>query len=1050
MNMLNRLSQNKLTKFHLVLASLVTLLISTASQAASCQLEIEDQWNTGFKAGITINNEQDAPFSEWQLNWQLPEGARLNNSWNAELVCEANQCTAIPPSWNPTINTGNSYSFGFTANLNGASLPVEIVVNGDVCNGNSSGNNDNAPTSTIGAWILDGNASNVQYISTKKAHVAETNQFDSGDTSAPALSGSIDSSGSAILAIDLNDVATGIDIRNSRLLSLLFETELLPTAYFVTQVDFEAINAMAPGSALVQVVTGELILHGVRQPVATELLLVKTGTQQISVTSLKPILVNAADFDMASGIEALRLVANLSSISETVPVYLQLSFTAATDEQSIVSMPAIPAAPTGLAAQFNGANLETDLAWTDNANNESQYLVRRKAVDGDWQTNAELSANVTSISEGLPDTGEYDYKIIALNNGVPSNPSNIATVSVTQGNPIVRGQQLYQENCAGCHGVDGEGIASFPALNTERDLEQLIETIVTTMPYGNAAACDQDCAQDIAAYIQTLWISELVCDTTLTPVAYGARQLKLLTRFEYQNSVEDLIGIDFDAAVGLSEDNKVGFFLNNTHSAVTPASYSNHLLVAETIAQWSADRDFAPALSCGGLDQDCANQLVNELAPKIFRRPLTTQEQSSYLAIANGSQHGGDIKAGMQLALEGLLASPQFLYRHELGEANPDNANIDSDAFELTSYEMATFLAYTFTGSTPDQTLLQAAGRDELRDPTSTVAQAQRLVDQAHGVMSNFVGSWLGTQDLDLAAKDEQVWPGFAQLVPHMQEEMNQTFSYVMLQPDQSFASLYNGNFTFLNQPLAQHYGIDGIEGEQMRLVNTSDRGGILANGAFMARWAEAIETSPILRSVRVRRRMLCQEQPDPPAGTFAAREAKLAELAGLLQDPSTTNRLKYHRLTEDAPCTACHTQYINPLGFGMEDFDSVGRVRSTDLNGNNINASGELYAPLQYSDIDEFIPFLGTQGLGQVLSGLDSSQSCLPKQMFRYVMGLGHQAIDASNPEGPQLSELEQAGYACAIDDLTDTMMAESPRAMLELFSILDTVRYRKAWNRD
>ena len=133
-----------------------------------------------------------------------------------------------------------------------------------------------------------------------------------------------------------------------------------------------------------------------------------------------------------------------------------------------------------------------------------------------------------------------------------------------------------------------------------------------------------------------------------------------------------------------------------------------------------------------------------------------------------------------------------------------------------------------------------------------------------------------------------------------------------------------------------------------------------------------------------------------------------------------------------------------------MEDFDTVGRVRTQDLNGNTINASGELFAPLNYSDLDDVIPFVGSKALGGVLAGLDSAQSCLPKQMFRYVMGIGHQDIDPANPEGTQLSDEEKSAYACEVDALTDAMNNQSPRAMLEAFSVLKAVRYRKAWTRD
>ena len=177
-----------------------------------------------------------------------------------------------------------------------------------------------------------------------------------------------------------------------------------------------------------------------------------------------------------------------------------------------------------------------------------------------------------------------------------------------------------------------------------------------------------------------------------------------------------------------------------------------------------------------------------------------------------------------------------------------------------------------------------------------------------------------------------------------------------------------------------------------MQRVETNNRGGILANGAFMSRWAEPVESSPILRGVRVRRRMLCQDElPDPPAGTFAAREQRLADLSDLLQDPTTTNRVKFHEITAGQPCSTCHLEYINPLGFGMEDFDSVGNVRSVDLNGNAIDSIGSVFAPNNYNDLSEVEAFVGARGLGQVISTLPSAQSCISEQMFRYVIGVGH-----------------------------------------------------------
>ena len=448
---------------------------------------------------------------------------------------------------------------------------------------------------------------------------------------------------------------------------------------------------------------------------------------------------------------------------------------------------------------------------------------------------------------------------------------------------------------------------------------------------------------------------------------------------------------------------------------------------------------------------------MSDLAPRIFRRPLNEEERDIYEVMANGSSTSGDVQAGIALAMEAMLSSPQFLYRHELGEANPDNPELSSDGFELTSYEMATFLEYTFTGTTPDQELLQAAANDSLRSDEGIMTQATRLTQkvEAQNVLGDFVGSWLGTEDLDIAAKDETdpLYAGFSDLVPYMQNEIRANFASAMLDSEGSFESIYDADFSYINGALAAHYGINGVSGQELRRVETSERGGILASGAFMARWGSFAESNSIIRGVRVRRRMLCQSGTDglqdPPAGTFASREQRLAELSELLAADSTTHRIEVGALTEGQPCAACHEQYINPLGFGMEDFDTAGRVRATDANGNDIDSTGTLFAPNTFGNLNNFVDFQGAKGLGRVMAASSTAQSCLSEQMFRYVTGVGHDSIDEDNNDDRTLAAEEIEGYTCEVENLTQSLMDESPRAMLERFSTLDAVRYRKAWSR-
>lgn len=1062
--------------------TLVALLFSQMVLAATCKYEIVNEWNTGFQAKVSIMNESESPLNNWSVSWAWVAGSTFANGWEAAFDCANSACTATGPAWAPNISANQTFEFGFIGNKGVIDVPADssIVINGDVCN--TSGGTPTTPTpkpptqnnvvsflpaildilfeedeSSLAAWALDASQSTIKFVSVKNSHTAETHKFAQDTNGVNPLDGSIDSEGNAILAIDLNGVETGIDIRNERMRNFVFETQLLPTAYIAVKLDPETLSAMNVGATEMQSITGKLSLHGVSQDIVAEVIVAKTSETSLMVSTVKPIIIDSKDFDFASGIDVLKGIASLAAIGEVVPVYFSLHYEANTG--LALSLPNQPEAPTNLSAQYNATSANASLTWQDKSVNESGFIIRRKTADGLWSTVKNVLSNVTTYNETLVDIGNYDYKTIALNGSMPSAPSNTVRVIATDvpdPGSVVEGERIYLQQCNACHGPTGAGVGSFPSLTTPRDLDELAAYITDSMPLGNAGDCDEQCADDVVSYIQTFWIDdpdpgETAC-TVDGPINYGARQLKILTRSEYQRSVEDLLGVDFDAAAGLSEDNKIGLFANNTHTSIVSSSYSNYLIVAEEIAQWSADRNFSPALSCNAMDQSCVDTFLNDFAPRVFRRPLSTEELQTYNAMADGTLTEDDISEGIAMAIEAMLSSPQFLYRHELGEPNPNNPLLDSDAFELTSHEMATFLAYTFTGSTPDHILLEAANNDLLRTDSEILQQAIRLTGAATAqeIMGDFVASWLGTDDLDIAAKDESVWPDFDALVPHMKNEIRANFANVMLDRSESFSSLYDADFCYINQTLAQHYGIAGVFGNDLRRIETADRGGILANGAFMARWGEAVETSPIIRSVRVRRRMLCQDElPNPPAGTFEAREARLAELSDILSEPTTTNRYKNHLLTEGEPCSSCHLEYINPLGFGMEDFDTVGKLRFNDLNGNSIDATGQLFAPTDYNDTSEVEAFTGATGLAQVMSSLATAQSCLSKQMFRYVTGVGHNNIDISNPEAPDLADDEKDGYACEIENLTNAMMDESPRAMLEHFSTLDAIRYRKAWPR-
>lgn len=653
-------------------------------------------------------------------------------------------------------------------------------------------------------------------------------------------------------------------------------------------------------------------------------------------------------------------------------------------------------------------------------------------------------------------------------------------------NTVALGKVIWEKNCSNssCHSSGAvEGGLSNTSLANKKlfDISQLSQYIEQYMPLLNPASCDQTCARNVSAYIatwQTLPLANDDNDTTETtdgeprnPViaeqcstetSIGYQSIRLLTRNQFQRSMEDLIGLNYDITTKLPVDLEAGSFTNNNQLNVLDSAYVGYLSIAEELAQWSAQRNFSGLLQCTSFNATCATQFIDNSAWKIIRRPFTSKEREIYLNLAKGNSTEGDVKTGIQLALNALLSSPQFLYRHEIGE--PATA-VGNNIYQLTQYELATYLSYAFSGTTPDSTLLDAAKNNQLVTPQQIEAQVSRLLDSASAqtLFEKLVHSWLHTDGILKQQKDSNLFANFNQVAPHMLTELSKTFSHIMLDENEKYESLYNADYTFLNEPLANHYKVGNVSGTRFQQTVNQERGGILLSGAFLSRWSHPEESNAITRAVHIRRDMLCQDIPNPPSDVSLSLKDKEGELSDFLANPTTTQRMRFHRTTEFGSCSTCHNEIINPLGFGLEDFNAVGIKRSQDANGNTINATGALWSPflqLQFFDdpnrIQASVAFNGGKELGQVLatdpqvSGL--AKSCLAKQMLSYVSGIDVRALsDSSREDVTQIgiSENEKNGYTCDIMDLVDTLSNESPRHMLERMGSLESIRFRKAWSR-
>ncbi len=1115
-----------LSPFGLALA-LVAPTTALAQNLCNVTYTTANSWGNGAQIGVSVKNN-GAAVSSWQLCWALRGSEAIANVWDGTLTTSGSNVCVSNAGYNGNLPTNGTAQFGFIINNPVASAPTAFTLNGASCSGTatsstpasstpasslSSSSASSAAPQTAARWLLEAGKSSFHFVAVKNISTAETFTFNQ-------LQGTVASNGNATLSIPLASISTGFDIRNTRMQNLLFESSYLPQLHFTTQLDLAALDALPVGAIQVQSMTGNLILHAVSKAITFDATIVKHSNTSISVSPRRPIVVNSVDFEMNAGVEALRVVANLSSIGEKTPVYFKMFLTRDNPTNiAAISLPAAPAAPASLMGNLSQVTGDASLNWADVSSTETGFLIRRRGADGRWTTQSNLPANSASFTENLLSAyGSYDYKVIGYRDSVPSLASNSISLVYSNGQSssssssvgstgslssasslsssssssssggngeligdVTRGASLWtSQSCVACHGVDGEknanGTPAFSPLNPNRSVyrhtqdtqdRSLRDFIAMWMPQTDPGSCTGQCAADLEAYILT-WrrpadgipdnpVANFSCPSDVSP--YGQRTLRLLTKQEYQRSVRDLVGYTQDVISRLPDDFIAGAFTNNNTLLVDKNRYTSYISTAERIATDVATR-WNAVLACSP-STTCADKLVSDLAPRIFRRPLTSDEQTAYRGVARGTTGGRTVAQGMEVALAAMLSSPQFLYRSELG--NPSGAG-----YKLDGYEMATFMSYTFTGTTPSADLLAAAGRGDLNTIAGVRQQAALLLNSANTrvLLGDFVNRWLGTEQLEI--KEKTGVANFATLANDMKLELGKNFSQAMLSSGSTFASVYNPSYTHVNQRLATLYGLSfnasGADADGFVSTAAGDRGGILLSGAFMSRYASATDANMVTRAVALRRRMMCQDIPEPPSGVSLDREALAARDKEFFENPHTTQRMIFDRITSGTSCSNCHGEIINPLGGTMENYDTLGRLRSVDLKGNAINAAGTFFSPfpqLQFlNDPDRVIHSPAIQVNGgkdlartivedPMVSSL--AQSCLATQFVSYSTGI-HSIflIDSTRDVGySRISKAEENAYRCDVADLTNVLTTRGPRAMLEEIPALDSVMYRREWAR-
>lgn len=380
--------------------------------------------------------------------------------------------------------------------------------------------------------------------------------------------------------------------------------------------------------------------------------------------------------------------------------------------------------------------------------------------------------------------------------------------------------------------------------------------------------------------------------------------------------------------------------------------------------------------------QQAAREILTPLATRAFRRPATPDEIDRLLRLVEFVLKQGDsFERGIQVALQSILVSPHFLFRVE-SDQEPNNADAQHS---IKDYELATRLSYFLWSSMPDDELFRLAGRGELHKPEVLERQVRRMLNdpKSAAITDNFASQWLNLRILDEVTPDRKRFPGFNEKLRADMRRETELFFTAVMRENRSILDFLDGKFTFLNERLAKHYGISGVKGNDFRRVAFNgpvgkQRAGVLTHASILTITSNATRTSPVMRGKWILVNIFDTPPPPPPPGVPELDEEKIA--AG---DLSLRKQLEIHR--KNPVCASCHNQ-MDPLGFGFENFNPVGRWREKD-GKNPIDSSGVLPSGARFRGPIELVGILKRRKS-------DFAQ-CFTKKMLTFALGRGLEDYD-------------------------------------------------------
>jgi hypothetical protein len=415
--------------------------------------------------------------------------------------------------------------------------------------------------------------------------------------------------------------------------------------------------------------------------------------------------------------------------------------------------------------------------------------------------------------------------------------------------------------------------------------------------------------------------------------------IRRLTKSEYGNTLHDLLAVDAGLAAELPDEVAGQGYLNSLSPLQTEQylSIANAALAVTTPAAVARRKELLGAAPAKGVKaRDAATAVAERLARLAFRRPVGAEEIAPLMAVFDlGQSKKLSYTASLTLMLKAVLVSPQFLF------ITPAAMEANKGIQPLDDHQLASRLSYLIWATMPDAELSALADAGKLHEPEVLRAQVKRLVShkKSRALFDGFGAQWLGVGELKSLTFDQKKFP---QMTPQLRQSMYdeaRLYFDVMVRENRPVVDFIASDFTFANATLAQHYGLPGkLKGEQLQRVQLADarRGGVLTMGGVLASTSFPSRTSAVKRGVWVLEQMLGEHVPPAPPNVPELEKQNAQKIAGM----TLRQRTELHRT--NAVCANCH-KILDPIGFGLENFDAIGRWREKDEAGGAIDAAGEL-----------------------------------------------------------------------------------------------------------